>query len=191
MAVKSLEQAVRDYLDEFYQDDLSGWLVGRPHLTTMTDLLTAAQVAEAAADALLDATGPSPIADLDWTQTVQTLAVIRSAIDTLRDLDALLVTHAYKTRPGRYAEVEGLGRVETSRSSPYKKWDERGVAQAVLDAHLENTDGIAPDPWTVVEWLLEVYGVQYCRVGALQALGLKPDNYAERQQSKPVVTFSR
>jgi len=131
------------------------------------------------------------IETLDWEEAVRHLAQLRAAVGSLQELDSLLVRRIYLAGPhGKdVAELDGIGRISIGRSQEREHWDERGVARAVIDRHMANTTGEAPDPWDVAEWLLEVYGVKYCRLTPLRALGLEPDAFCDTTPGKPVVSL--
>jgi hypothetical protein len=126
---------------------------------------------------------------LDWEDAVRLLDQIRDSIETLRQIDSLLVRRIYLAGPhGRnIAELDGIGPVSITRSPDRKRWDERGIARAVIDARMADTTGEAPDPWDVAEWLLEVVSVGYARVTPLRAMGLDPDAFCDVEPGKPTV----
>jgi hypothetical protein len=148
----------------------------------------AAELVALAADRLSTA-ATGVIESLDWEDCVRLLDTLRDAVRTIQQVDSLLVRQAYLKGPHgkNAAEVDGIGLVSISRSKDRKNWDERGVAQAVIDARMADTTGEAPDPWTVAEWLLEVYGINYVRVTPLRALGLEPEAFCEEITGKPTV----
>jgi len=152
-------------------------------------LQTAVSVLTAAADQLSVAAARDGIDALDWEAATRALADLRDGIETARQVDSLLVRHIYLHGPHgkNAAELDGIGPVSIGRSQERKNWDERGVARAVIDARMADTAGEAPDPWDVAEWLLEVYGVSYCRVTPLRALGLEPKAFCEEIPGKPTV----
>lgn len=153
-------------------------------LDQVVDMLAA--VAEHADTAAMGA----GVTSLGWEDAVRLLDRLRGAGDHLRVVEAALITHVYVTGEHGKAEVAGIGQVEIHRSRDRKDWDERGVARAVIDQRMEQlADGEFPDPWDVAEWLLEVYGVQYCRVTALRALGLEPKAFCTDVPGKPSVTL--
>lgn len=161
-----------------------------PEQLPETTLPVAAELIALAAERLSTAAA-GVIDGLDWEDCVRLLDLLRGAVETVNQVDSLLVRQAYLRGPhGRNsAELDGIGLISISRSKDRKAWDERGVARAVIDKHMEAAEnlGEAPDPWTVAEWLLEVYGVQYVRVTPLRALGLEPGAFCEEITGKPTV----
>lgn len=150
-------------------------------ITQCVDLVTAA------ADILAARSG---IDALGWEEAIRLLDRLRSATETIKTMDSLITRHVYLTGEHGDHIIEGLGKVKVSRSRDRRAWDERGVAQAVLDAHMEERSGEMPtDLWDVAEWLLEVYGVSYCRVTPLRAMGLDPAAFCEDTPGKPTVTI--
>jgi len=126
---------------------------------------------------------------LSWEDAVRLLDQLRDSIETLRQIDSLLVRRIYLAGPHgvNVAELDGIGRVSITRSKDRKKWDERGIARAVIDARMADTTGEAPDPWDVAEWLLQVVSVGYARVTPLRAMGLDPDAFCDVEPGKPTV----
>lgn len=117
---------------------------------------------------------------LDWQEATRLLRDLRDALVIAGSLDHALVRHIYLTGEHGKQVVEGVGQVQISRGRDRRKWDERGVVQAVLDARMTERGGEMPnEPWEVAEWLLEVLGVGYCRVTPLRAMGIDPANYCE------------
>jgi hypothetical protein len=151
-------------------------------------LQVAAELTALAAEQLSTA-ATGVIEGLDWEDCVRLLDLLRTAVHSIQQVDSLLVRQAYLKGPHgvNVAELDGIGRVTITRSKDRKNWDERGVAQAVIDARMADTTGEAPDPWTVAEWLLEVYGINYVRVTPLRALGLEPEAFCEEITGKPTV----
>jgi len=115
---------------------------------------------------------------------------LRRVIEQLRTLDAGLVRHIYLTAEHGKQVIDGIGEVWVARSKDRKKWDERGVAQAVLDHRMNERGGEIPnDPWEIAEWLLDVLAVSYVRVTPLRSMGLEPDAFCETVTGKPSVTL--
>lgn len=140
----------------------------------------AVDLVDAACGALNGAALGSAVERLDWKDAVRLLADLRDAAHLLGVVDNALVKHIYLTGEHGKATVEGVGQVQVSRSRDRRKWDERGVVQAVLDARMTERGGEMPnEPWEVAEWLLEVLGVGYCRVTPLRAMGINPADYCE------------
>lgn len=131
------------------------------------------------------------ITDLDWVDAVRQLDQLRQALWDARAIESALVHHIYMTGEHGDQEVDGIGMVKVTRSRDRRHWDERGVARAVIDARMADSDGTAPDPWDVAEWLLEVYGVDYCRVTPLRALGLEPKAFCDDTPGTPSVQLPR
>lgn len=140
----------------------------------------------AAADRLSEACHRDLMAT-SWVDAIRLLDQLRTAGRTAGQVDATLVRHIYLTGEHGRQEIDGVGVVGIARTRDRKDWDERGVARAVIDAKMADTTGEAPDPWQVAEWLLEVYGVNYCRVTPLRALGLDPKMFCEETPGKPAV----
>lgn len=120
---------------------------------------------------------------LGWEDAVRYLDELRTAVETIKQVDSLLVRRAYLAGPHgvNSAVLDGIGPVTITRSKNRKRWDERGVARAVIDARMADTTGESPDPWDVAEWLLEVIAVGYCRVTPLRGLGLEPAAFCDEE----------
>lgn len=144
------------------------------------------------ADGLNESLILNGLAALDWQEATKLLDRLREITTRLAQIDALIVRHIYVTGEHGDTDIDGIGRVKVTRSRDRTKWDERGVAQAVIDKQMEARGGEMPnDPWEVAEWLLQVYGVNYCRVTPLRALGLEPDDYCDSTPGKPTVQLPR
>lgn len=155
-------------------EDADGWL----------DLLSAAT------DGLDGAVGSQPLADLTWEQQIALLDRLRTVTARLGQLDALLVRSIYLHGEHGKQVLDGIGEVWVTRTRSKERWDERGVAQAVIDAKMGERGGEMPDePWDVAEWLLEVLSVGYVRKGALDALGIDRDPFYDSEPGKPQVTL--
>lgn len=163
--------------------------VPAPAATPELDALTLTQAVDlfaAAADRLSE-TVVKALMGTSWQDTIRLLDRLRDAGHTAGQVDAALVRHAYLTGEHGAHEIEGVGMVGIARTRDRKSWDERGVARAVIDAKMADSDGTAPDPWDVAEWLLEVYGINYVRVTPLRALGLEPKAFCTEEPGKPAV----
>jgi len=145
---------------------------------------------DAAADGLDTTVTLGGMAKLDGEDTIRLLDRLRSITHRLGQIDANLVKHAYVT--GEHGEqiLDGIGKVSVHRSRDRTKWDERGVAQAVIDKQMEKRGGEMPsEPWEVISWVLEVFGISYCRVTPLRAMGLDPEAFCDSSPGKPTVTL--
>jgi hypothetical protein len=144
-------------------------------------LPVAIELTTVVAGRLSTAAGAGAIDALTWEDAIRLLDQLRPAIATLRQVDSLLARRAYLAGPhGRdVAVLDGIGPVSITRTADRKRWDERGVARAVIDAKMADSTGESPDPWDVAEWLLEVVSVGYCRVTPLRALGLEPEAFCD------------
>lgn len=163
----------------------------------MTDIeaqptLTAAVASLQLAGELLNIVAKGAIEDLAWDEALELLSDIRATLDDhIRPIEASLVRHVYLKGPHGNVEVEGIGMVNVHRSTNRKHWDERSALFAVLDARLQERGGEVPDPAEVVEWVLEVAGINYLRVGALKAVGLRADDYCDTSPGTPQVAITR
>lgn len=145
---------------------------------------------DAASEGLNDTVTLGGMAKLDPEDTIRLLDRLRTITHRLGQVDANLVRHTYVTGEHGDLEVEGVGRVKVQRSRDRRAWDERGVAQAVIDKRMEARGGEMPnEPWEVAEWLLETFGISYCRVTPLRAMGLDPEMFCESTPGKPTVTL--
>lgn len=145
---------------------------------------------DAASEGLNETVTLGGMAKLDPEESIRLLAWLRIITHRLGQIDANLVRHVYVTGEHGDLEVQGVGRVKVQRSRDRRAWDERGVAQAVIDKRMEARGGVMPnEPWEVCEWLLEVMGVGYVRVTPLRAMGLNPKDFCEDTPGKPTVTL--
>lgn len=160
-----------------------------PDLNALT-LTQAVELFAAAADRLSE-TAHRELMGTSWTDAVHLLDRLRAAGRTGAQVDAALVRHIYLTGEHGKRVIDGIGEINVARSRDRTKWDERGVARAVIDARMADSVGELPDPWDVAEWLLEVYGVSYCRVTPLRALGIEPKAFCEDEPGKPTVQLPR
>lgn len=146
------------------------------------DSLTLAQTVDllrAAADKVNEAAANAGVTGLEWTEALRLLDQLREATRTTGYVDAALVKHIYLTGEHGRVEVPGLGVVDISRARDRRSWDARSLARAVIDHHMGESDGTAPDPWDVAEWLLEVIAADRCRVTPLRAMGLEPQAFCQ------------
>lgn len=149
------------------------------------DLLAAAlaKVLEAAA-------GPTGIAGMDAEAALRYLRRLRDCTADLGRLDNDLERHVYLI--GRHGKqvLDGVGGVSVYRTDARERWDERGVAQAVVDVRMGERGGEIPDdPWEVAEWLLEVFGIGYVRKTALRSLGIPREPFYSSEVGRPKVQF--
>lgn len=154
-------------------------------------LTQAVDLFAAAAERLSEAATTSGLMGTDWQTALHLLDRLRAAGRTAGQVDATLVRHIYLTGEHGQIEVDGIGVVHIGRGRERKHWDERGVARAVIDAKMADSTGEPPDPWQVAEWLLEVYGVSYCRVTPLRALGLEPKAFCDDEPGNLQVSLPR
>jgi hypothetical protein len=143
----------------------------------------------AATDGLDGALG-SGSTDLPWEAQIALLDRLRATTRRLAQLDALLVRSIYLHAEHGKQVIDGIGEVWVTRTRSKERWDERGVARAVIDTRMEEREGEVPgDPWEIAEWLLEVLGVGYVRKKALDALGIDRDPFYDSVPGKPQVTL--
>lgn len=142
----------------------------------------------AAAEHLDTAASYEAVRVLDHETILRLLDRLRAATRIAGDLDRTLTGAAYAKGRGDHI-IDGIGLVTVSRTTDRKGWDERGIAQGVIDAKMaqHHADGTMPDPWEVIDWFLEVCHVDYARLGALRALGLDPDAYSDAIPGRPQV----
>lgn len=126
---------------------------------------------------------------IGWRDALDLLDGIRTAVREAQAIDASLTRHVYLTGPHGTSEVDGIGAVEITRSTNRTRWDERSALYAVLDTWLESRGGELPEPAEVVDKVLEIAGVQYLRVTALRAHGLRPDDYCNTEPGTPRVVL--
>lgn len=171
---------VRTEVDAWQQKQASD-LPPMDHATdraTLDDLSLeqAVALARAAATRLTEVAVASNVETLDPEEATEQLRYLRDAVWLLGTVDDALVRHIYLKGEHGKQLMEGVGEVYVGRSRSNEKWDERGVAQAVIDAKMADFAGAErgelPDPWDVAEWLLEVLGVGYVRKTALDTLGI-------------------
>lgn len=145
-----------------------------------------AEVAFAALHVTKEATG---LSDLPPEEALRVLYGLRDAIDNLRDVDAALVQHLYLHGEHGDVRVEGLPAARVQRNRDRKAWDERGAVRDYVNHQIVSNDGELPDPLQVVEWVLNVVGVNYCRVTPLKAAGLDPKDYCTETPGSLSVAF--
>ena len=119
---------------------------------------------------------------------MQILRVLQEVTHHVGTTVNALDNHAYLHGEHGDVEVEGVGRVHIGRTRDRKQWDGSGLAQAVIDAHMEEA-GMeeAPPPWEVAGWLLEAMAVGYGRVTILRRLGIPPDEFCDSKPGRPKV----
>lgn len=139
-------------------------------------------------DALLTAEQLAAGEPLYW---ITVLRDLRDVLRELQTLDAVLCRHIYLHGEHGDIEVDGVGRVKVYRSRASERWEGREAAFAAVDAKLTETGGELPDPMTVVEWVLDVVGIGYCRKNTLRALGLDPALFYESVPGKPKVDLPK
>lgn len=136
----------------------------------------AVELALAAAQTLSESAVDVQVDPLPWQDALDLLRTVRRAKWLLDTVDSRLVKHAYLHGEHGKRLIDGIGEVWVGRGRSKEHWDERGVAQAVIDAKMADFEGAEegrlPDPWDVAEWLLEVLGVGYVRKTALDTLGI-------------------
>lgn len=147
-------------------------------MTLPPDLDTAVDHCIHAADALNEMLSLDPD-DIDWREAASQLARLRHARKLLQTLEGSYEAFIGGQAPYGESELVGVGLVNV-RKSPSLKWDHDRTAAAVLDAHLSGGTGEVPDPWTVRDWLMEAAAFAYWRKTPLRALGIDPDEYAEK-----------
>lgn len=147
-------------------------------------------VKSSALSALRVSTEATGLDQLDAETCMRILYALRAGLEHLRDVEAGLVNRIYLAGPhGMDVRVEGLPPAIVGRSKNRKGWDERGAAFAYLDSKMAARDGEAPDPGEVVDWMLELFGVNYVRTTPLKAVGLQVDAFCEETPGKPQVSF--
>lgn len=115
------------------------------------------------------------------------LTVLRAAVKRAGIMDALLVKYIYDHGQRGESLVDGIGRVHVHRRDAKVRWDERGTAHAIIDHHMEDLGGETPDPYVVLDWLLEAASVGYYRVTALRPLGIDPEEYRHKEKGSIAV----
>lgn len=145
----------------------------------------------AAADVLQHAAAGTGTTGLDPEETLHRLRQMQRLDFLLGTVRSELTRHAYQTGRRGKRLIEGLGMVDVHRSDSRRRWDERGVAQAVIDVKMaeEHPDGTMPPPWEVVSWLLEAGAMDRFRTTVLRAWGLDPDEFSEYVKGKPAVSL--
>lgn len=93
----------------------------------------------------------------DWRDAVRLLHRLRTAVGTLRDLDASLVQWLYlHGEHGMHQHIDGVpGEFAITRGRTKERWAAPEAVQAYVETQLERT-GEVPDPLQVVAWVLEV-----------------------------------
>lgn len=132
------------------------------------------------------------IAGLTWDEAIDLLDELRTATGKLADVDAALTAHIYHHGPHGDTEVDGIGVVKIYRSQDRKNWDHLSLAQAVLDAHMDDRGGEYPDPAEVVRWITDAAGFSYWRLGVIRdQLGLPVDEYVDTELGGIHVTLPK
>lgn len=158
----------------------------------MSDDLHNAVEALAKAGELLNIVAKGAIENLAWDDALDLLHTIRTTLtEHVNPIDASLTRHIYLTGPHGDVEVDGIGVVGIRRNNDRKSWDERSALFAMLDSRMAARGGEQPDPAEVIEWVLEVAGIQYLRVNALKAVGLRADDYCETTPGKVAVSLPK
>lgn len=154
----------------------------------LTDLEAAVAVTEKAAE-LVSVHAKGQIDDLPWQEAAALLKQLRSATFTLNAIDASLTRHIYLTAKHGTIEVDGLGVMDVHRSTSRKHWADRTGVHDYVSRKIEETGGELPDPSAVVDWVLEVAGINYLRVTALRSVKLDTEDYCVSEPGKPTVKF--
>ena len=115
---------------------------------------------------------------------------LREAISSARDVDAALSTHIYIKGEHGDLHLPDLPPVSVKRSRERKNWDERGAVFAYVDSQMVARGAEQPDPSEIVDWVLQVVGVQYCRTTPLKAVGLDPKAFCDELPGNIVVRFT-
>lgn len=146
-----------------------------------TELLDVARTLRAAAVLLLD----PDLSDVSWEDAVRVHHEVDMIRKTLAVAQGFLVEHVHDQWPGEWKTplvVEGVGRVQVFRGKDRKKWDHEALTKAVVDAHLAETQGEIPDPFTVARWITAVATPAYWKTSGLKPLGIDVDEYCESVQ---------
>lgn len=89
---------------------------------------------------------------------------------------------------------EGVEIIATHHREDRREWDHKAIAHAVVRARLAllAEQGLpAPDPYVVVDWLLEAELPSYWRLQELDRLGIDSSEFCRRRHEKSVKTKRR
>jgi hypothetical protein len=127
------------------------------------------------ADAVLTMT----LDDISWDDAVRIAHEIKMAKEALGAAEEFVAKHAASVWPAKWKDkqtVPGVGRAQPYRPGN-TRWSEDEVLEDVVEKRMAELGGEMPDPMAVVRWVQTVAKLGYFRVGKLEELGLKPNDY--------------
>lgn len=141
------------------------------------------------ADALLTMTFDALTCD-DAARALHETQMARKSLQATEDFLIERVHDAWGQDFKTPRQVEGVGTVRAFRGKDRKAWQHEALVRDVVDRNLAATEGEVPDPFTVAGWIREAAGFSYWKTGALKALGLDADEYAETSRGRRTVSIS-
>lgn len=176
-------------MDEVRAEEVTG--IGATDLPDLT-LPQHVELLAASAELTSEHAVAAQLETLEETDALQALGLLRHATWLAGTVDAALVRHLYLTSEHGERLIDGVGKVRVYRSRSSERWDERGVARAVIDAKMEERGGELPDdPGEVAEWLLEAVSVGYARKTVLRGMGIPLEPFYDSLPGKPKVDLPR
>lgn len=133
----------------------------------------------------------------DWQGLTYLRAVLKVVIGDLRDVERTVEHLQAGAMPSRYADVEGVGRIERGRADEWRNWQAESLAHLV--AMMAVTD---PDTGAEVELAPRVLAMRVAdelmacarfswRLTALRERGIDPEDYAHHRKGRPTVRMPR
>lgn len=123
------------------------------------------------------------VGELDWETVARALHHLVLARKTLQVVEDTLTMHLATVGRGAGVwdgvEVDGIGVVQVRRGRERKAWEHDRLVPAVIDAHMRESGGEFPDPFTLAEWLLETAHIDYWKTRALKKLDIPVDEFCE------------
>ena len=130
---------------------------------------------------------------MGFDEMVYLLLETRERIAQLKANERHLIEQIHQWAPSRKVETQwGLMEVTKRRN---KKWDHDEATKHVVSRALDertvdpDTGEVEPSWQAVTRALRECAGISYWRIGALQQMGLQPDEFYEVTSEAPSVHF--
>lgn len=131
--------------------------------------------------------------DLSCDDAVRVLHEIQMARKALQASEEFLTERVHEAWGQDYKTprvVPGVGVVRAFRGKARKAWEHEALVHNVVDAHLSQLEGEIPGPFIVAGWIREAAGFSYWKAGALNALGIDPDDFCESSPGRRTLSIT-